>query len=629
MTIEIRGSRFERSARFLCAPVLTGAALATAVAMGCVSPVGAEGEAEESVDSQSAPIVDGVAESGYPEVVYLYNLAGAACTATIVSPRLVLTAKHCVQDVRGAPRAAPASNFRILVGSSSESATNQYFVEEVRPAPGDWNLRDASDVAVLILASPAIETPREMAFDSVISLVSGEFTAVGFGQTPSGGSGQKFSTTKRVSGIQRGFVFVEPSVCSGDSGGPLIGPDGRVYGVASFIYSETGSEPRCGTAPGAYNGLFEWREFLEEAIEDSGACVPSEELCNRLDDNCDGQVDEGCTPLGGACAASDECVGERCAEVTPGGGNVCTLACNPMNPAIGCPEGFYCSAPGIGACEGLCAAGSVGEGLVGAACSTNTECLTGLCADPGDGQQRCLPPCRGDLGDCLAGEVCLALPGTCGACIEQEIYQGRHGIGEPCGTIDHCLTGLCFHEEGVSYCSRACEGDEACGEGFHCRDAVCIRGPREGIGGGCITNEDCGSGFCATEGENRWCTTFCATNTDCPSGFVCTVVTDEASVCEPELGLIGEACMDNASCISGLCATGTRHGSVCTEMCGPGNACSPGFECERLDGGLLALCLAPQDAGGGCSTGGENAPLAAFAALGLFLLRPRRRRAIR
>jgi uncharacterized protein (TIGR03382 family) len=577
----------------------------------------------EPLGEGSSPIYNGTYETGYPEVVFLYNIRGAACTATIVAPRLVLTAKHCVQG--SGNFAAPASDFRVFVGPSARSASAQYRVQEVRPVPGAWDLSDGTDVAVLILSTPAAEAPREMTFDSPNGLTGGPFTAVGYGQREDGSSGTKFSTGGSVDGLRGRFIFVTPTVCSGDSGGPILGPDGKIWGVASFIYPSERREPQCGD-PGAYNSIAAFQEFIEQALEDSGACVPTEEICDGVDNDCDGDLDEGCTPIGSNCSSDDECVGQRCAEITAGGGNVCTQECDPMQPEIGCPAGFFCSASGLGMCDGLCAPGAVGTGLIEDECTDNTDCLTGYCVDPGDGTQRCLAFCRGDRGDCLAGEVCVATAGTCGACVPDRLFAGPYGIGEPCDSDDECSSGYCFTDEGASSSSRPCMDDEACGEGFHCRDSSCVRGPREAVGGGCITNEDCGSGFCASAGGRSWCSDFCTMDEDCPMAFSCTAVDESTSVCAPELGLTGDDCGDNAECASGLCAMGTRAGSLCTEVCGPMNACSPGFECVRVDGGALSLCLPPTNGdGGGCAAGGQGG--AGFAlVLGAFALDVGRRR---
>lgn len=594
------------------------ALLSLAWGVGCAN-------VEDAGFSESA-IVDGTLENGYPEVVFLYNRVGAACTATIVAPRLALTAKHCVENPNRSGTAAPASDLRLYVGTRAGSGSS-YGVAEVRPAPGRWDLRDASDVAVLILATPARETPREMSWTSASTLVGQTFTAVGYGQTPSGGSGTKYSTMKRVRQFDGSFIYVDPAVCSGDSGGPIIGPDGLIYGVASFIYSETGGSPRCGTAPGAYNAILRWRSFIEEAIEASGGCVPAEEVCNGVDDNCDGAVDEGCTATGEVCVRDDECVGGLCQAYAPGEPARCTLPCDPARAMLGCPEGNYCaSIPGT--CDGFCRPGTPGALPLGADCTADTDCANARCVDPGNGRRQCLVSCVGDGADCLAGEVCAAGFGACGSCVPRGIVAGARGMGEPCDADAECASGLCLDDAGARYCSRPCTDDAACmNDAFHCRGGSCIRGPREGVGGVCVGNEDCESGICAAAGDRVWCTAFCDDANPCPAGLSCTEA-GGARVCAPDLGIIGEVCTSNAECASGICALSGVEGT-CTRLCGPEDLCGSGYDCVRVDT-TNAVCLPaaveeePRKKGG-CSAGGGS-PAGALAFVMAIVFAARRRR---
>jgi V8-like Glu-specific endopeptidase len=543
--------------------------------------------------SSRAPIAAGVRETGYPSVVFLYNTSGSACTASIIAPRVVLTAKHCVRN-GNTNSASPASRFQVYVGSSVRSFSSMYTVSEVRVAPGSWNIEDGSDVAILILSTPAREAPIAYSRERPTRLTGQTITAIGYGELPDGSSGTKYRVSTLVEYVMSNFIFVDPSVCSGDSGGPLLDSEGQVHGVASFIYSPDGrTSPRCGTAPGAYAALYPYLDFIDQAITDSGSCVPTgDEVCDAEDNDCDGDVDEGCTPLGSACTASDTCVGGLC-EATSAG-TICTQPCDPVTPYLGCPPGLYCS--GAAGCDGRCVPGTAGTTPYDAPCTADTDCGTLACVDPGDGRRRCLAPCRGDAGGCVTGEACAAAAGACGACVPAEIVGSTRGLGEPCTADTDCLSARCLTVGDLSYCSRPCTDSAVCGTGYRCLpDGLCHRGAAEPAGGPCLTNDDCAApAVCAQRGADRWCTVTCAADTECPTGFACTAVGGDLSVCAPSLGLLGAPCTANEQCASGLCELGN---GICTRFCDIDSPCGAGDACVRFGDGTSGICLAPPSPG--------------------------------
>lgn len=556
----------------------------------------------------TSEIFRGTPETGFPEVMYLLNYNGGACTGTLIAPRVFLTAKHCVQNGQQAA-AAPASALRVYAGNAPQFGqyTDEYAVAEVIPMPGRWDLGDASDVALVILTSDARQTPRAVGFEGV-SLVGQRVTSIGYGRRENGASGTKYSKTGvATQRIESAFLFVEPSVCSGDSGGPLLAADGAVHGVASFIYNQNRQQPTCGD-PGAYNLIRNWRSMIEDTIG-STACEPMPETCNDMDDDCDGEVDEDCLGFGQACTNNEECSGGLCGETE--NGRICTRSCDASRVDIGCPQGLFCQQ--TNGCNGICAP-VVAERTLGESCSSSGECRSRLCAGA-----VCVAPCERGDGNCFAGEACQGIAeGACGYCVNEGSVGGPRANGENCGSNSDCESGLCFEEDGLSYCSESCESDRDCGDAFHCRSNMCIRGPRQRPGGPCIENGDCASGFCVTEGNTRYCSELCNAGA-CPDGFTCETV-GEAQVCLPGSSLLGQPCTANNECISDLCVFNTDAGDVCGALCDENIACPVGFECTRV--GDAAVCLDPNTAGDdssggcGCSTQGDGSSIP----FGLLLL---------
>ncbi|MBW2460738.1 MAG: S1 family peptidase [Deltaproteobacteria bacterium] len=608
-------------------PWLAPVALLLSGALACTAPLPLD-----QVGATSEAIVDGTPDfSNHPAVVMLYNARRRSrCTAIIIAPKAVLTAKHCVQG-GGASADSPGS-FRVYAGAGIGAFTAEYRVSEVLAAPGSWDIRagDESDVAMVILSTPAIQAPMEVAFDGAGALTGQTITAVGFGQTPANPNNDiKQRTEKRVLEVYRNTIVVDPAVCQGDSGGPLIGPDGRIYGVASYIFDPSGRrEPVCGTALGAYNGWSrnDIEQFIRDGIEQSGACAPDgEEVCDGADNDCDGEVDEVCVPLGESCTADDECVGGLCGDTSVG--RVCTEECGTLSPEIGCAIGFYCAQ--TAGCDGLCVPRSMPTGGTAlgndADCTVDSDCASLFCSDPGDGRARCLIPCEGDTGGCISGEVCAALPGSCGGCVPADLVVGLRGAGEPCAADTDCRSAMCFADEGISYCSSACAADPDCGDAFHCRTGACVRGLRGDLGSGCVANEDCSpeAPICAARGDVSWCTATCTGSCEA-AGFSCFDV-GPTSVCAPDNGLVGEPCAVPADCISGLCVD-AGAGPVCSEVCSRDRACAAGFECTRTADGVTNVCVAPARApkdGGGCAVspvGRRQGTLLGFALFGFAFL---------
>lgn len=317
------------------------------------------------VDAKSAKL-DAIGTVGTKDYEGKYDFF---CTATLIAPKVVLTAKHCATGGHGE---APRLNYeKIYFAVGADTGAPKQVVEAtdvlLSPVDDGGFVELGSDVAVYILAEPVKDvTPMPWAKAHLVADdVDKKFSAVGFGvQDRDRTSGTRKAGTLTLQAIEgqpmhRLFPMKEAlyahmaktesedwiamnttrmdkfydltllagyeaylglgdgdaQPCSGDSGGPLVANiDGRLTVVAVVSGSFKGGTYPCSTVGEAYATLGEkLQPVLEsatgpcEGVPVEGRCVEAKTAVRCVGSNEGPQklTKTDCSALGQACGIVD------------------------------------------------------------------------------------------------------------------------------------------------------------------------------------------------------------------------------------------------------------------------------------------------------------------------------------
>lgn len=407
--------------------------------------VSCSGSDPTSPSTTAQEIVGGVDDTSHTNVVMLTNPSGS-CTASLIAPNLVLTARHCVAqnvtqgigcDINGNSTNGDhvganytASSLKVFTGATPTPWGTPAAVGAQLFTTAGKNLCN-NDIALLVLNKAITSAPPLKIRRDYPPQIGEMVTAVGYGaiNDNSFGSGKRrmrANVPVRTVGKDwneltgEGELATGQAVCSGDSGGPILSAGGAVIGIASRVSKCT--DP---SATAKYVRLDYHKALINQAFA-AAAASPSLEAGTGTPVTPKGVGESPCT------------TGAQCQSYLCSPGGYCTDFCT----STSCPTGMVCQdmsfpmfTQPVKACAPLTG---------GTPCEQcrNTECPT-------------------VVGDCLGTNACKSALACADACTDAaclDACKNSNSLGwDAYASVAYCVCN--------SSCATACSNHCATGSG--------------------------------------------------------------------------------------------------------------------------------------------------------------------
>lgn len=379
--------------------------------MGCGDPT--------PVSTHSDAILGGSADTTASATFLLdlrFDTGASICTAVLISPRVLLTAAHCVDpDYHSASTiTVRAMNKPNIVGLMQ---SDTILVSAIARHPS-WNpadLESSFDLAALLLATaPTNTTP--LALVRAAPTAGQSITVLGYGRASASDgttSGTRRSVTTPITSVATNtFAFGTAGttgICSGDSGGAAL-----LGNAVVGIHSRT-SSTSCGA--GVDIRVDRFLSFIDGfvAANDPAPCTANGVCragCGATDPDCLCQSDGACDATCGMTDPDCRCRADGACDATCAGTDPdCRCRADGACDAT-CTTDPDCTCRPDGRCDAACGTTDVDCLEDGAVCSDAAQCLGAQCPTDPRGFQFCSRACT-DSAECQLQMTCQA--GVCRA----------------------------------------------------------------------------------------------------------------------------------------------------------------------------------------------------------------------